>query len=130
MARVNYNSFPLNSIRIIYNLYSYVNASKSCFINFFHGNNSHPSLLDLEMALRAGFTVPGFIALKCSTIARETSLIIVSKQENADFIRNAGMIPASSAEEAMAIAREKLGREDYTIIVMGHAANTVPVLGR
>jgi nickel-dependent lactate racemase len=89
----------------------------------------HPTLFDLEMALRAGFTVPGFIALKCSTIALETSLIIVTKPENVDFIRNAGMIPATSAEEAMAIAREKLGREDYTIIVMGHAANTVPVIG-
>lgn len=90
----------------------------------------HPTLLDHELALRAGFTVPGYVAFKCANIARETSLIIVTKQENADFIRNAGMIPAISAEEAMEIARQKLGRDDYTIILMGHAANTVPVLGR
>lgn len=88
----------------------------------------HPTLVDLELALRKGFTVPGFIALKCSTIAQETSLIILSKPENADFIRNAGMIPAASAAEAMAIAKEKLGRDDYSIIVMGHAANTVPIV--
>ena len=38
------------------------------------------------------------------------------------------MIPASSAEEAMRIAREKIGRDDFTIAVMSHAANTVPIL--
>ena len=90
----------------------------------------HPGLLEHELALRAGFTVPGYVSLKCATIARDNELIIVTKPENADFIRNAGMIPATSAEEALAIAREKLGREDYKIIVMGHAANTVPLLGR
>ncbi|KYZ76703.1 hypothetical protein AXX12_09810 [Anaerosporomusa subterranea] len=90
----------------------------------------HPTLLEHELALRAGFTVPGYVAFKCANIAREVSLIIVTKPENADFIRNAGMIPAASAEEATAIAREKLGREDYSVILMGHAANTVPVLGR
>ncbi|MDU4960835.1 MAG: nickel-dependent lactate racemase [Sporomusaceae bacterium] len=88
----------------------------------------HPTLLDHELALRAGFTVPGYVAFKCANIAREISLIIVTKPENCDFIRNAGMIPASSAEEALAIAREKLGRDDYTITVMGHAANTVPIV--
>lgn len=90
----------------------------------------HPSLLEHELALRAGFTVPGYVSLKCATIARDNELIIVTKPENADFIRNAGMIPATSAEEALTIAREKLGREDYKVIVMGHAANTVPLLGR
>lgn len=87
-----------------------------------------PTLLDWEMALRSNFTIPGFVAFKCAIIAREVSLIIVTKPENVEFIRNIGMIPATSAEEAMAIAKEKLGREDYTITVMGHAANTVPVL--
>ena len=94
----------------------------------FSGWFKYPTIEELELALRKGFTVPGFIALKCTTIAQETSLIIITKPENAGFIRQAGMIPASTAEEALAIAREKLGREDYSIILMGHAANTVPVL--
>ncbi|WP_425058225.1 Lactate racemase [Sporomusa carbonis] len=88
----------------------------------------YENMLELELALRKAFTVPGFIALKLSDIARKVSLIIVTKPENAEFIKNAGMIPATTAEEAMAIAKEKLGREDYTITVMGHAANTVPLL--
>jgi nickel-dependent lactate racemase len=83
---------------------------------------------DREIALRAGFTVPGFIALKFAYIAEAISLIIVTKPENADFIRNAGMIPASSAEEAMEIAREKLGKDDFSITIMTEAGTTVPLL--
>lgn len=90
----------------------------------------HPTLLDHELALRAGFTVPGYVAFKIANIARQTSLIIVTSPDNVDFIRNAGMIPATSAAEAMEIASQKLGCDDYKVIVMGHAANTVPVLER
>ena len=55
-------------------------------------------------------------------------MIIVTKPENADFVRKTGMIPVSSADEAMRIAKEKIGRSDFTITVMSHAANTVPLL--
>ncbi|SCM83786.1 conserved hypothetical protein [uncultured Sporomusa sp.] len=88
----------------------------------------YPTMLEHEMALRANFTIPGFLAYRLLDIARQISLIIVTKQENAGFIRKAGMIPAVTAAEALAIAQEKLGREDYTITVMTAAANTVPVV--
>lgn len=87
----------------------------------------HPTLLDFEKAVRKNFTIPGFVAFKCAVIARQHPLIVVTKPENVDFVKKTGMIPATSAEEALAIARQKLGREDYTITVMGHAANTVPL---
>ena len=83
---------------------------------------------DREIALRAGFTVPGFIALKFAYMAEAVSLIIVTKPENAEFVRKTGMIPAASAAEALQIAREKIGRDDFTITVMAHAPNTVPLL--
>lgn len=83
---------------------------------------------DREIALRAGFTVPGFIALKFAYIARNISLIIVTKPENAEFVRNAGFIPAADADGAMRIAREKLGRDDFTVTVMTEAATTVPLM--
>ncbi len=83
---------------------------------------------DREIALRAGFTVPGFIALKFAYIAEAISLIIVTQPENAEFVRNAGLIPAFSAEEAMKIAREKLGTQDFSITVMTEAGTTVPLL--
>ncbi|WP_371380966.1 nickel-dependent lactate racemase [Sporomusa aerivorans] len=87
----------------------------------------YPTMLAHEMALRNNFTIPGFLAYRLLDIARQVSLIIVTKQENAEFIRKAGMIPAATAQEALVIAKEKLGREDYTITVMTAAANTVPV---
>lgn len=89
---------------------------------------SYKDTLKFEMALRDKFTVPGFIAFKLILAARAISLIIVSKPENIDFIRNTGMIPATTAEEALQIAKEKLGKNDFTITVMSHAANTVPLL--
>ncbi|WP_371371842.1 nickel-dependent lactate racemase [Sporomusa aerivorans] len=85
------------------------------------------SLYERELALRKGFTVPGFIALKCGTIAKQVSLIVVTLPQNKEFISKAGMIPAASLEEAIAIAEQKLGTKDYTVTVMPHAANTVPV---
>lgn len=94
----------------------------------FSGWFDYESLQDRELALRKAFTVPGFIALKCGLIAKQVSLIIVTLPENKDFIAKAGMIPATTIEEAMAIAEQKLGRKDYSITVMSHAANTVPVL--
>lgn len=94
----------------------------------FSGWFEYESLYDRELALRKGFTVPGFIALKLGLIAKQMPLIVVSKPENAAFIAKCGMIPATTVEEALAIAAEKLGRSDYSITVMPHAANTVPLL--
>ncbi|TWH51968.1 nickel-dependent lactate racemase [Sporomusa sp. KB1] len=88
----------------------------------------YPTMLAHEMALRTNFTIPGFLAYRLLDIARQISLIVVTKKENAEFIRKAGMIPAATAEEALAIAQEKIGRENYTITVMTAAANTVPVV--
>lgn len=88
---------------------------------------SYESLYDREVALRNGFTVPGFIALKLGFMAKEIPHIVVSLPRNKEFIEKAGMIPATSLEEAILIAEKKLGRTDYTITIMAHAANTVPV---
>ncbi len=94
----------------------------------FSGWFKYESLYDREVALREGFTVPGFIALKCGAMARQIPHIIVTKPENKDFVERAGFIAVSTLDEAMALAEEKLGRKDYTITVMPHAANTVPII--
>ena len=94
----------------------------------FSGWFDYESLFDREVALRAGFTVPGFIALKIGQIAKLLPIIIVSLPENAAFIKKCGMIPATTVEEAISIAETKLGRQDYSITVMPQAANTVPIL--
>lgn len=88
---------------------------------------NYESLYERELALRKAFTVPGFIALKLGFMAKEIPHIVVSLPRNKEFIEKTGMIAAASLEEAIKIAEEKLGRKDYTITVMAHAANTVPV---
>jgi len=88
---------------------------------------NYEALYDREIALRKAFTVPGFIALKLGTMAKEIPHILVSLPENKEFIEKTGMIAATSLEEAIVIAEKKLGRKDYTITVMTHAANTVPL---
>lgn len=93
------------------------------FSNWFQYSHD---LLEFEMAIRSNFTIPGFIAYKIVDIAKRNKLIIVTKPENTDFMRRAGIIPATGLAEAYDIAKRELGREDYSITVMPFAANTVP----
>lgn len=88
---------------------------------------NYESLYDREIALRKAFTVPGFVALKSGTIVKDIPHIMISLPENKSFIEKAGMIAAKDLDEAIAIAEEKLGSKDYTITIMPHAANTVPI---
>ncbi|MBP2625372.1 MAG: hypothetical protein H6Q68_83 [Firmicutes bacterium] len=96
----------------------------------FSGWFNYESLYDREVALRKGFTVPGFIALKCGLMAKKVPHIVVTLPENKAFMEKAGMIAVTTLAEAMELAEEKLARKDYTITVMAHAANTVPLLNR
>jgi len=89
----------------------------------------YSSLQARELALREGFTVPGFIALKLGYIAERISVIMVTLPENKEFIAKTGIADvAVSVEEALQLARQKLGTDDYKIMVMPHATNTVPLL--
>jgi len=94
----------------------------------FSGWFNYQSLADRERALRDGFTVPGFIALKLGVLAQQIPQIVVTLPQNKEFIEKAGMYAVTTIEEALALAEEKLGRKDYSIIVMPHAANTVPIV--
>lgn len=87
----------------------------------------YESLYDREVALRKAFTVPGFIALKFGIMAQTIPFIVVTLPENKAFVEKAGMSAVTTVEEAIALAEKKLGRKDYTITVMSHAANTVPL---
>lgn len=89
---------------------------------------NYENLQEREQALREGFTVPGFVALKLGLMAQKIPHIVVTLPENRDFIKKAGMTPVTTIEEAIALAEDKLGRSEYKIIVMPHAANTVPIL--
>jgi nickel-dependent lactate racemase len=94
----------------------------------FSGWFNYKSLYEREMALRKGFTVPGFIALKTGISASRMTHIIVTLPENRVFIENAGFTYAASLAEAMVLAEAKIACKDYKVTVMPHAANTMPVI--
>ena len=81
----------------------------------------------MEKALREAFTIPGWVALKeieCSDIA---TFIMVTKEENFEFVRKTGMIPVLSLDDAMALAKEKCTAENPKYIIMPQGATTVPL---
>jgi hypothetical protein len=94
----------------------------------FSGWFNYESLYDREQELRKDFTVPGWTALKVGELAQKIPYIIVTLPCNKDFIEKAGMFPVTTMEEALALAEKKLGRKDYTIMLMPNGANTVPFL--
>lgn len=94
----------------------------------FSGWFDYESLYDREVALREGFTVPGFIALKLGIIAKQIPIIVVTLPQNKEFMEKAGMTAVTTIEEAMELAYKKLDRENCSITIMPHAANTVPVM--
>ncbi|MEN6412465.1 MAG: nickel-dependent lactate racemase [Veillonellales bacterium] len=88
----------------------------------------YESLYDREVALRKAFTVPGFIALKFGIMAQTSPFIVVTLPENKAFVEKVGMAAVTTIEEAITLAEQKLGRNDYTITIMPHAANTAPLI--
>lgn len=90
------------------------------------------SLLDMEKAVRADFSIPAFVAFKTRSIVGKCSAAyLVTKPENFDFVRKTGQVPVATVQEAWDLAQKKLaeqGKTDYKIIVMGHASATLPVL--
>ena len=81
-----------------------------------------------EMKLREAYTIPGFIAFKVRCFAKERTNIVVTRPENRAFIEKTGMRMAETLDEAMAMARDIIGHDDYTVTVMSHAANTMPII--
>ncbi|HWR39490.1 MAG TPA: nickel-dependent lactate racemase [Patescibacteria group bacterium] len=94
----------------------------------FSGWFNYTSLYDREIALRKAFTVPGYIALTLGLSAKQIPHIVVTLPENKEFIERAGMTAVTTLKEAMAVAEDKLGRKDFTVTLMPHGANTVPLL--
>ena len=88
----------------------------------------YESVQEMEEALRANFTIPGYAAYYAVTAAQRAKFIVVTlqKDENIELIQKAGMIPVGSLEEALRLAYEALGPRPKTIL-MPNAANTFPL---
>lgn len=94
----------------------------------FMGWFAYENLYDREIELRKAFTVPGFVALQLGEQIQRRPHIVITLPENKAVIERTGMYAATTLEEALKLAEEKLGRSDYKVTLMPHAANTVPLL--
>lgn len=79
---------------------------------------------EIERELRKAFTIPGFIALKTVSFTRRFRVILVSSLK-AEWVKKVGMIPASSIDEALGIAREGAGNGARSIF-MPHGSFVLP----
>ena len=87
----------------------------------------YPSKLEMERALRADFTIPGWVAWKeveCGDIA---SFIMVTRSGNVDLVKKAGMLPVTTMEVALSEAYRLCGSARPRITLMPQGANTLPV---
>lgn len=71
---------------------------------------------EIERELRKGFTIPGFIALKTVSLTRRFRVILVSRLK-LEWVKKVGMIPASSIEEAILIAKGRAGNRAKSIFI-------------
>jgi nickel-dependent lactate racemase len=84
--------------------------------------------LEMERALRADFTIPGWVAWREVECGDKAAFIMVTLPQNADFVRKTNMIPTSTIEEALEIAYKRCGTKEPRITLMPQGANTLPVL--
>jgi len=94
------------------------------FINWF----DTVDLYEREVKLRAGFTVPGFIALNLGEAAHRYHIIMVTREENIEKVEKTGLIGVTSLEAALEKAKALLGKEDFTVNILPTGATTMPIL--
>ena len=88
----------------------------------------YANLLETEKALRAQFTIPGYVAFKALEYCDKGTFLFLTRPENADFVRKVGMTPVKTIEEALQIAKGMCGTDNPTYTIMPQGANTLPVL--
>ena len=86
----------------------------------------HPTFEDLERALRDNYTIAGWAALVTLEFCRKSPVVLLTRPENAELARKAGLHPAATIEEALKVAYDMCGKADPTITVMPQGANTLP----
>ncbi|HSO18134.1 MAG TPA: hypothetical protein VLT88_01680, partial [Desulfosarcina sp.] len=91
---------------------------------------SHPTFLEMEKAVRANFLISGWVAVRQLEYGRQGTIIMVTRRENVELARKAGVQGEATMDEALQMAYEKCGGSEPTITVMPQGANTFPILDR
>jgi len=89
---------------------------------------AYPTYLEMEKAVRANFLISGWVAVRQLEYARKGHVIMVTRKENIELVRKAGVQGAASMAEALEMAYEQCGSSTPTITVMPQGANTFPIL--
>ena len=88
----------------------------------------HPSIEAHDRALRAGYTIAGWCALITREYCRTSPTIMLTRPENAELARRAGLVPAAGIAEALEAAYRMCARKKPSITVMPQGANTLPFM--
>ena len=94
----------------------------------YFGSFDKPTFEALDMALREDYTIAGWAALVTLEFCRKSSVVMLTRPENRDLARKAGLYPAATIDEALELAYDMCGKDDPKITVMPQGANTFPFL--
>jgi len=89
---------------------------------------NYESTYEMERALRANFTIPGWVAFKEVECSDKGAFILLTKPENVEFAKKAKLIPVTSIEDALKIAYEKCATPNPKVTIMPQGANTFPIV--
>ncbi|MGB5985133.1 MAG: nickel-dependent lactate racemase [Desulfobacterales bacterium] len=88
----------------------------------------HPTFQEMEKAVRANFLISGWVAVRQLEYGRQGTMIMVTRKENIDLARRAGVQGVATMEEALRLAYDACGTASPKITVMPQGANTFPIL--
>lgn len=90
----------------------------------------YPTFLEMEKAVRANFLISGWVAVRQLEYGQQGTIIMVTRKENIELARKAGVHGVSSMAQALQMAYEACGSSTPKITVMPQGANTFPILER
>jgi nickel-dependent lactate racemase len=88
----------------------------------------YPTFLEMEKAVRANFLISGWVAVRQLEYCRKGTMILLTRQENLELARRAGVVPVSTMDDALRLAYEHCGTDRPKITIMPQGANTFPML--
>ncbi|HYQ60262.1 MAG TPA: nickel-dependent lactate racemase [Desulfatiglandales bacterium] len=89
---------------------------------------NYPTFPEMEKAVRENFLISGWVAVRQIEYGRKGTMILLTRQENRELAKRAGVLPVSTMEEALRLAYEKCGTKNPKITIMPQGANTFPML--
>jgi nickel-dependent lactate racemase len=87
----------------------------------------HPDLLSLETEARKNFLITAWLAVKQLEYKNMGSMFMYTEPQNEELARRAHLEPFSDFDALLKAARERIGKEHPSVIVMPQGANTFPI---